>query len=80
MSTYAVTTGSANIGLGNYSLLGVRTGNHNIAIGHGAGDYIDTDADYQFYLGTKNIDDDGICDDPEGHNTVPLMRGDLLNN
>ena len=80
LSTYAVTTGSANIGLGNYSLLGVRTGNHNIAIGHGAGYYIDTDADYQFYLGTKNIDDDGICDDPEGHNTVPLMRGDLLNN
>lgn len=80
LSNYAVTTGSSNIGLGNYSLLGVRTGNHNIAIGHGAGYYIDTDSNYQFYLGTKNIDDDGICDDPEGHNTVPLMRGDLFNN
>ena len=36
---------SSNIAIGNYSLLSNRSGSHNIAIGHGAGYYIDADDD-----------------------------------
>lgn len=76
----ANTSGGHNVGIGNFSLLSNRTGSFNIAIGHGAGYYIDQDADYQFYLGSANVDIDSVCSDPAGDNITPLLRGDLQNN
>lgn len=73
--------GDRNISIGSYSLKNLKTGNNNIAIGHAAGYYVGENDNYQFYLGSYDIDGAFVCDNPNGPSGVlPLLRGDLLNN
>jgi len=71
--------GSGNVAIGSNALRSNKEGNYNIAIGHAAGHYIGTNSSYNFYLGSHNIDESGVCDNPLGSGLVPLMRGDLYN-
>jgi hypothetical protein len=80
-STAGNTIGSGNTSLGSLSLQTLREGSFNIAIGHGAGSHIPTDASYRFYLGVDPIDSDYSCEDLTSNSgRMPLLFGDLLNN
>ena len=68
-----ITTGSGNLGLGNYSLMGNKRGNFNIAIGHGAGYVASNDDEFKFYLGVYP-QASGDCDDlVDGINKPPFF-------
>lgn len=71
--------GSGNVALGSHALRSSKEGSYNIAIGHAAGHYVGTNSSYNFYLGSHNIDESGVCDNPLGSGLTPLMRGDLYN-
>jgi len=66
--------GNGNVSVGCKTLYNNRKGNYNIAIGHGAGYYINTNTDYQFFLGSHPEASDTDCLDGSG---TPLLRGDL---
>ena len=73
-------SGSGNVSIGNFGLTSNKQGSFNISIGHGAGYYISGADSYQFYLGSAPVDSGVICDDIDGSNFTPLMRGDLQDN
>lgn len=74
------TTGFSNVGIGNYALNYNKTGHGNVAIGHGAGYYAPKDDGYKFYLASHPVDEDYLCDNPNGSTLVPLLYGDFSNN
>lgn len=70
--------GSGNLGLGNFSLLSNKHGDFNIAIGHGAGHFVQTDDDFQFFLGVyPGFDQEHTCDIVAGSGARPLLYGKL---
>ena len=70
--------GSGNIGIGNFSLLSNKHGDFNIAIGHGAGHYVQSNDDFQFFLGVyPGFDQDHTCDIVAGSGARPLLYGKL---
>jgi len=73
-------SGSGNVSIGNFGLTSNKQGSFNISIGHGAGYYISGGDSYQFYLGSAPVDSGVLCDDVDGSNFTPLMRGDLQEN
>lgn len=73
------TTGFGNIGVGSYALSKNRTGNWNIALGHAAG-YYAKDVSSKLFIASHPIDDQHICDNPEGSGWRPLVYGDLDKN
>ena len=66
--------GDGNVGVGLKTLYGLRGGDFNIAIGHGAGYYVGKSDSYQFYLGSHPEASGDCCLDGSG---TPLLRGDL---
>lgn len=75
----AVTAGSGNLGLGNYALQKNKRGNFNIAVGYGAGHYIDDNSNFKFYLGSFP-EASGDCDITYEDGKPPLLYGDLQKN
>ena len=69
--------GSGNVAIGPHAIRSNKHGSYNIAIGHGAGYYIDTNSSYNFYLGSHNLDESGVCDNTSGIGLTPLLFGDL---
>ena len=73
-------SGSNNVAIGKNALKRNKHGNFNIGIGNGAGYYIDENDSYKFYLASHDIDESGMCNYPDGLNSMaPLLYGDLLN-
>ena len=69
-----------NVALGKSALGGNKNGDFNIGIGHAAGYYIDENDSYTFYLAAHDIDESGMCNYPDGLDSMaPLLYGDLLN-
>jgi hypothetical protein len=73
------TVGHLNIGIGNYTLNNNKSGNGNIAIGHGAGYYATKNTSNHLFIGYHPVDDQHICDNPNGSGWMPLIYGDLSN-
>ena len=55
-----------------------KTGDFNIAIGHGAG-YYSKDENYKLFIANHPANEEYVCDNPLGSGLTPLIYGNLLN-
>lgn len=71
------TVGHFNIGIGNFTLNNNKGGAGNIAIGHGAGYYASRNDTSKLFIGYHPINEEYICNNPNGSGLIPLIYGDL---
>lgn len=76
-SLSANSTGIGNVALGNFALSNNRVGNFNIAIGHSAGYYIDRDDSYKLFIAAHPVNEEYLCENPNGLGLLPLVFADL---
>jgi hypothetical protein len=81
IGTYALEnnmSGDSNTSIGVGSLLNLKRGKNNIGVGTYAGYYIGQNDENQLYIGSHDISEDFVSNNPNGHPSVtPLLRGDL---
>ena len=71
------TVGHTNIGIGMYTLHNNKGGQNNIAIGRGAGYYIGKTVNNKLFIANHAIDENYICNNPNGIGLTPLIHGDF---